>query len=320
MSFNDDDELEAFFDQVEEVIVKEKDNEFQDENDDTVKLPVAVCANQDTFQNPHEEDGQEEEEDLTYYGRTKDDEIDGSESTNYPNKRLKTTNSVQTSCTTMPDVVPRKAIVAKSAPTINIQPTEAHGSKFTQQESLMTSKVSSTTTSTIISHNTIPYFGQNILPSAAMMMPQPPPNLWGTTDQQQQHYPSSELNQPNHGKIYKRVAAGQVWEDPSLADFPENDFRCFVGNLGKDISDAKLAEAFSGKYPSFVMARVIFDKATKTSKGYGFVSFMDPTDCARAIREMDKSWIGSRPIQVKLSDWKSRDLKHVRKMDKKTKR
>lgn len=30
----------------------------------------------------------------------------------------------------------------------------------------------------------------------------------------------------------KRVAGGEVWEDPTLADWPDNDFRLFVGNLG----------------------------------------------------------------------------------------
>ena len=113
-----------------------------------------------------------------------------------------------------------------------------------------------------------------------------------------------------------RTAAGKTWIDPTLSQFPENDYRLFIGNLAKEVNDTKLAEAFSSKYPSFAIARVCYD-ANKVSKGFGFVSLMDPMDCARAIREMDQSWLGSRPIKVKKSDWKERDLKEKQKQERK---
>jgi len=31
--------------------------------------------------------------------------------------------------------------------------------------------------------------------------------------------------------------AGVIWEDPSLDDWPDNDFRIFVGDLGNEVSD-----------------------------------------------------------------------------------
>jgi hypothetical protein len=43
---------------------------------------------------------------------------------------------------------------------------------------------------------------------------------------------------------------------------------------------------------------------------------MDPKDCARAIREMDQSWLGSRPIKVKRSEWREREWKEVKKKEK----
>lgn len=115
----------------------------------------------------------------------------------------------------------------------------------------------------------------------------------------------------------RRFAAGKVWVDNVLAQFPKNDFRLFVGNLGSDVTEQKLAEVFQSRYPSFAMARIVYDKHTGESKGYGFVSVMDPKDCAKAIREMNQSWLGSRPIKVQRSDWKERDLKEVRKKQKK---
>mmetsp|Transcript_19109 Transcript_19109/g.29012 ORF Transcript_19109/g.29012 Transcript_19109/m.29012 type:complete len:778 (-) Transcript_19109:392-2725(-) len=110
-----------------------------------------------------------------------------------------------------------------------------------------------------------------------------------------------------------RMAAGKTWTDETLSDFPANDFRLFVGNLAKELDEEAVGEAFRSKYDSFVMARVIYNKISGESKGYGFVSVMDPKDCAKAIREMDGSWLGNRPIKVKLSDWKERDLREVRK-------
>ena len=76
------------------------------------------------------------------------------------------------------------------------------------------------------------------------------------------------------------------------------------------------------KYPSFHMVRVMYDKAIGKLRKYGFVSVLDLKDCACAIREMDQSWIGSRPLKVKLSEWKEREWKEVvkkRRRDKKRK-
>ncbi len=128
-------------------------------------------------------------------------------------------------------------------------------------------------------------------------------------------------NDNNNGskKKHIRSAAGQTWTDPTLDQWPENDFRLFVGNLAKDLKQHHLEEAFS-KYPSFVMARIMFNKTDGKSRGYGFVSVMDPKDCARAIREMDQSWLGSRPIKVKRSEWKDREWKEVQKKCKMEKR
>ena len=68
------------------------------------------------------------------------------------------------------------------------------------------------------------------------------------------------------------------------------------------------------------MARIMYEKSTGKSRGYGFVSLLDPKDCARAIREKDQSWLGSRPIKVKLSEWKDREWKEVVKKNKNKKK
>lgn len=70
-----------------------------------------------------------------------------------------------------------------------------------------------------------------------------------------------------------------------LVDFPD-DFRIFCGDLGNEVNDDILARAFS-RYPSFLKAKVIRDKRTGKTKGYGFVSFKDPNDYVRAMREIN---------------------------------
>ncbi|CDP20223.1 unnamed protein product [Coffea canephora] len=54
-----------------------------------------------------------------------------------------------------------------------------------------------------------------------------------------------------------RKAAGQAWEDPTLADWPENDSGLFCGDLGNEVNDDVLSKAFS-RFPSFNMARVSY--------------------------------------------------------------
>ncbi|CAN1176782.1 RNA-binding protein 42 [Linum perenne] len=56
-------------------------------------------------------------------------------------------------------------------------------------------------------------------------------------------------------KAVPRKAAGQTWEDPTLAEWPENDYRLFCGDLGNEVNDDVLSKAFS-RFPSFNMAKV----------------------------------------------------------------
>ena len=65
-----------------------------------------------------------------------------------------------------------------------------------------------------------------------------------------------------------------------------DDFRIFCGDLGNEVTDEVLARAFS-RYPSFVKSKVVRDKRTNKTKGYGFVSFKDPNDFVQAMREMN---------------------------------
>jgi hypothetical protein len=105
-----------------------------------------------------------------------------------------------------------------------------------------------------------------------------------------------------------RNAADKKWEDRSMADWPDNDFRLFVGDLGPEVSDEMLKRAFM-TYPSFIMSRVIRDSRTDKSKGYGFVSFLNSDDYTRAFRDWNGKYLGNRPIKLRKSTWAERQGK-----------
>ncbi|XP_065854351.1 uncharacterized protein [Euphorbia lathyris] len=106
-------------------------------------------------------------------------------------------------------------------------------------------------------------------------------------------------------KAVPRKAAGQAWEDPTLSEWPENDYRLFCGDLGNEVNDDVLSKAFA-RFPSFNMARVVRDKRTGKTKGYGFVSFSNPSDLAAALKEMNGKYVGNRPIKLRKSNWRER--------------
>ncbi|KAL3920384.1 MAG: hypothetical protein SGPRY_005269 [Prymnesium sp.] len=99
--------------------------------------------------------------------------------------------------------------------------------------------------------------------------------------------------------VTKRMVAGVQWEDKTLLEWPEDDFRIFVGDLGNETNDDVLSHAFS-RYASFQKAKVIRNKSSGKSMGYGFVSFKDPWDMTKALREMQGKYIGNRPVKVSL--------------------
>jgi RNA recognition motif-containing protein len=71
----------------------------------------------------------------------------------------------------------------------------------------------------------------------------------------------------------------------------------FVGNLSFDVTDAELEAAFSphGKVDS---ARVIMDRYTGRSRGFGFVEMPNDTEARAAIAQMNGQSIKGRAVTV----------------------
>ncbi|KAM0721046.1 hypothetical protein Q7P37_003332 [Cladosporium fusiforme] len=108
-----------------------------------------------------------------------------------------------------------------------------------------------------------------------------------------------------------RKGGGQTWEDNTLLEWDPTQFRIMVGNLAGEVTDDSLAKAFAPY--GVAKARVIRDKRTTKSKGFGFVSFTDGELGFRAAREMTGKYIGSHPVTIQRS---KTDLKPVVQKDK----
>ncbi len=71
----------------------------------------------------------------------------------------------------------------------------------------------------------------------------------------------------------------------------------YVGNLSYDVRDNDLQEAFEkqGKVDS---ARVIMDRYTDRSRGFGFVEMTDDGEAKAAIAALDGQDLLDRPMRV----------------------
>ncbi|GAB4845121.1 Glycine-rich RNA-binding protein rz1a [Ancistrocladus abbreviatus] len=75
------------------------------------------------------------------------------------------------------------------------------------------------------------------------------------------------------------------------------EYRCFVGSLSWSTTDRGLKEAFE-KFGRLVEAKVVVDKFSGRSRGFGFVSFDDKRAMEEAIDEMNGMNLDGRPITV----------------------
>ena len=139
-----------------------------------------------------------------------------------------------------------------------------------------------------------------------------PPNVCANTFQDATASRWVPRREGSTAKRCIRMAGGRAWEDKTLDDWPADDFRLFIGNLANDVNDLVLTTAFS-PYNSFLKAKVIRSKHDNKSKGYGFVSFGNPFECAKAMRAMEGKYVGSRPVKIKKSNWQERNIGHVRR-------
>ncbi|MQM05092.1 hypothetical protein Taro_037897 [Colocasia esculenta] len=115
-------------------------------------------------------------------------------------------------------------------------------------------------------------------------------------------------------KAIPRKAAGQTWEDPTLSDWPESmspyiiAYHIFLFEIREYHASFVFWTLVPWKLgvPLVSEALVVRDKRTGKTRGYGFVSFTNPSDLAAALKEMNGKYVGNRPIKLRKSTWKER--------------
>ncbi|HRW63345.1 MAG TPA: RNA-binding protein [Bacteroidales bacterium] len=74
----------------------------------------------------------------------------------------------------------------------------------------------------------------------------------------------------------------------------------FIANLNFKVQSEKLQEIFS-EYGEVTSAKVVFDRETGRSKGYGFVEMPNEDEGNRAIEDLDGVEIEGKTIVVKIA-------------------
>jgi cold-inducible RNA-binding protein len=73
--------------------------------------------------------------------------------------------------------------------------------------------------------------------------------------------------------------------------------KLFVGSLPWSIDDAKLKETFE-THGNVVSAKVVMDRATGRSRGFGFVEMGSADEANKAIKALNDSELDGRNIVV----------------------
>ena len=80
--------------------------------------------------------------------------------------------------------------------------------------------------------------------------------------------------------------------------------KLFVGGLSWDTTDDGLRQAFAS-FGEITEAKVITDRDTGRSRGFGFVTFTQEEDAKKAISQMDGTSLDGKNIKVNEAQEKS---------------
>lgn len=81
--------------------------------------------------------------------------------------------------------------------------------------------------------------------------------------------------------------------------------KLFIGGLSWNTSESRLRETFE-RFGDLDDIRIITDRDTGRSRGFGFVTFTEEESAQKAIAEMDGSSLDGRNIKVNEAEEKTR--------------
>ena len=93
---------------------------------------------------------------------------------------------------------------------------------------------------------------------------------------------------------------------PKANDVPDKSSTLFVGSLAWAVDDDKLYEAF-GEFGDLLGARVVTDKSTGRSRGFGYVDFGNPDAAAKALEAKQGADLEGRAINIDFAATRSKN-------------
>ncbi|EPS68161.1 hypothetical protein M569_06611, partial [Genlisea aurea] len=83
--------------------------------------------------------------------------------------------------------------------------------------------------------------------------------------------------------------------------FIDSPHKIYAGNLSWSLRSQGLGEAFADQ-PGFLSAKVIFDRESGRSRGFGFVTFSSSQEANSALNTMNGTEIEGRPLKLDLAE------------------
>lgn len=88
--------------------------------------------------------------------------------------------------------------------------------------------------------------------------------------------------------------------EPSNSRSAPSDFedtKLFIGNLSWSTTDQSLENAFSA-YGEVIDSKVVVDRYTGKSRGFGFITFAESDSALAALQNMNGAEVDGRPVRI----------------------
>ncbi|KAF3645905.1 31 kDa ribonucleoprotein, chloroplastic [Capsicum annuum] len=103
--------------------------------------------------------------------------------------------------------------------------------------------------------------------------------------------------------VNKAARRGTQPERPPRTFQP--NYRIYVGNIPWDVDDARLEQVFS-EHGKVISARVVIDRESGRSRGFGFVTMSSESEMSEAIANLDGQTLDGRTIRVNAAEERPR--------------
>lgn len=111
---------------------------------------------------------------------------------------------------------------------------------------------------------------------------------------------TAKVNFPEVPKGGERLVMGAKIRD-NYRGFVDSAYKIYCGNLGWGVNSQGLREAFA-EQPGILSAKVVYEKDSGRSRGFGFVSFTTAESAAAALDIMNGVEVQGRPLRLNIAE------------------